>query len=165
MIPGSVYLIHYFTNGCMTEVFITAAIVGALFAALVVSLLILRRFVCPRGNEKPRVPVWDCGYDAPTARIAYTATAFTQPLTDLFRPILRSRRHVQPFKGDPAAPSDAAIATETDDFALGGLWRPIFSRIARVFQRVHLLQNGSLHLYILIILIAVLALLVAALVS
>lgn len=165
MIPGSVYLIHYFTGGCMTEVFITAAIVGALFAALVVSLLILRRFVCPRGNEKPRVPVWDCGYDAPTARMAYTATAFTQPLTDLFRPILRSRRHIQPFKGDPAAPTDAAIATETDDFALGGLWRPVFSRIARIFQRVHLLQNGSLHLYILIILIAVLALLVAALVS
>lgn len=165
MIPGSVYLIHYFTGGCMTEVFITAAIVGAIFAALTVALLAFRRFVCPRGNEKPRVPVWDCGYDATTARMAYTATAFTQPLTDLFCPILRSRRHVQPFKGDPAAPSDAAIATETDDFALGGLWRPVFSRIARVFQRVHLLQNGSLHLYILIILIAVLALLVAALVS
>jgi hypothetical protein len=97
--------------------------------------------------------------------MAYTASAFTQPLVDLFRPVLRSRRHVQPFKGDPASPASAAIATETDDFALGGLWRPVFSRVARLFQRVHLLQNGSLHLYILIILIAVLALLVAALVS
>lgn len=165
MIPGSVYFIHKFTGGFKTEIFIMAAMVGFTFAAVVVSLLLVRRFICPRGKIKPRLPVWDCGYDAPTSRMAYTATAFTQPLVDLFRPILKSRRHVQPFKGDPAAPSGAAIATETDDFALGRLWRPLFSRAARLFQRVHLLQSGSLHLYILIILIAVLALLVAALVS
>lgn len=165
MIPGSVYFIHEFTGGFKTEIFIMTAMVGFAFAAVVVSLLLLRRFICPRGKIKPRLPVWDCGYDAPTSRMAYTATAFTQPLVDLFRPILKSRRHVQPFKGDPAAPSGAAIVTETDDFALGRLWRPLFSRAARLFQRVHLLQSGSLHLYILIILIAVLALLVAALVS
>lgn len=165
MIPGSVFFIHKFTGGFKTEIFIMTATVGFTFAAVVVSLLLLRRFICPRGKIKPRLPVWDCGYDAPTSRMAYTATAFTQPLVDLFRPILKSRRHVQPFKGDPASPSGAAIATETDDFALGGLWRPLFSRAARLFQRVHLLQSGSLHFYILIILIAVLALLVAALVS
>ena len=165
MIPGSVYFIHKFTGGFKTEIFIMTAIVGLTFVAVVVSLLLLRRFICPRGKMKPRLPVWDCGYDAPTSRMAYTASAFTQPLVDLFRPVLRSRRHVQPCKGDPASPASAAIATETDDFALGGLWRPVFSRVARLFQRVHLLQNGSLHLYILIILIAVLALLVAALVS
>ena len=54
---------------------------------------------------------------------------------------------------------------ETDDLALGGLWRPVFTKVARLFQRVHLLQNGSLHLYILISLLAMLALLVSALVS
>jgi formate hydrogenlyase subunit 3/multisubunit Na+/H+ antiporter MnhD subunit len=165
MIPGSVYFIHKFTGGFKTEIFIMTATVGFAFAAVLVSLLLLRRFICPRGKIKPRLPVWDCGYDAPTSRMAYTATAFTQPLVDLFRLILKSRRHVQPFKGDPSAPSGAAIVTETDDFALGRLWRPLFSRAARLFQRVHLLQSGSLHLYILIILIAVLALLVAALVS
>jgi hypothetical protein len=97
--------------------------------------------------------------------MAYTATAFTQPLVDFFRPLLRTRRHLLPFKGDPASPSDAAIASETDDIALGGLWRPAFTKAARLFQRAHLLQNGSLHLYILIILMAVLALMVFALVS
>jgi hypothetical protein len=97
--------------------------------------------------------------------MAYTATAFTQPLVDLLRPVLRPRRHVIAFTGDPAAPSDAAIAEETDDIALAALWRPLFTRVARIFQRTHLLQNGSLHLYILIILLAVLTLLVSALVS
>ena len=165
MVPGTVWFVHCFTGGFATGILAVAAVLGMAFAAITVSLLLIRRFACPRGAQKPRLPVWDCGYDRPTARMAYTATAFTQPLVDLFRPLLRTRRHVVPFKGSPASPSDAAIATETGDFALGYLWRPGFTKIARLFQRVHLLQNGSLHLYILIILMAVLALLVFALVS
>jgi NADH:ubiquinone oxidoreductase subunit 5 (subunit L)/multisubunit Na+/H+ antiporter MnhA subunit len=165
MVPGTVLLVHGMTGGFATGILAAAAVMGAAFAAIAGSLLLVRRFVCPRGAEKPRLPVWDCGYDRPTARMAYTATALTQPLADLFRPLLRTRRHVVPFKGDPASPSDAAIAAETDDLALGGLWRPLFTKTARLFQRAHLLQNGSLHLYILIILMAVLALLVFALVS
>ena len=165
MIPGSVLFVHKMTGGFATDILFAAAVLGLSFAAITVSLLLIRRFACPRGAEKPRLPVWDCGYDRPTARMAYTATAFTQPLVDFFRPLLRTRRHVVAFKGDPASPSDAAIATETGDLALGGLWRPVFTKIARLFQRAHLLQNGSLHLYILIILMAVLTLLVFALVS
>ncbi|MBQ5795841.1 MAG: hypothetical protein IIW14_07610 [Kiritimatiellae bacterium] len=165
MIPGTVLFAHQMTGGFATDILFVAAVLGLSFAAITVSLLLIRRFACPRGAEKPRLPVWDCGYDRPTARMAYTATAFTQPLVDFFRPLLRTRHHVIAFKGDPASPSDAAIATETDDLALGGLWRPVFTKIARLFQRAHLLQNGSLHLYILIILMAVLALMVFALVS
>jgi formate hydrogenlyase subunit 3/multisubunit Na+/H+ antiporter MnhD subunit len=165
MIPTSIYFIDSMTKGYATRIFIDVTVIGGIFTSLVISLLLFRRFVCPRGKEKPRLPVWDCGYDKPTARMAYTATAFTQPLVDLFRPFLRSRRHVIPFKGDPSSPSDAAIACETDDLALGGLWRPLFTKIARIFQVAHLLQNGSLHLYILIILIAVMVLLAAALIS
>jgi hydrogenase-4 component B len=165
MVPGTVLLVHKMTGGFATDIMVLAAVLGAAFAAITVALLLIRRFACPRGAQKPRLPVWDCGYDRPTARMAYTATAFTQPLVDLFRPLLRTRRHVLPFKGDPASPSDAAIATATDDLALSGFWRPAFTGVARVFQRAHLLQNGSLHLYILIILLAVLALLVFALAS
>lgn len=165
MIPGTVLFINRMTGGFATDILTVAAALGCAFATLAAALLLLRRFACPRGAEKPRLPVWDCGYDSPTPRMAYTATAFTQPLADLFRPLLRTRRHVLTFKGDPASPSDAAIVTETDDVAIGGLWRPFFHKIARVFQQAHLLQNGSLHLYILIILIAVLALLVFALVA
>jgi hydrogenase-4 component B len=152
------------TGGYATGILVVAAVLGAAFAVVVGALLLVRRFACPRGAEKPRLPVWDCGYDRPTARMAYTATAFTQPIVDLFRPLLRTRRHVLPFKGDPSAPSDAAIVTETGDVAIDGFWRPLVTKVARLFQRAHLLQSGSLHLYILIILIAVIALLVSALV-
>ena len=165
MIPGTVFIVHHLAGGAATVPMITAAGASLAFAGVVGALLPLRRFACARGAQKPRLPVWDCGYAHPTPRMAYTATAFTQPLVDLLRPVLRPRRHVIPFTGDPAAPSDAAIAEETDDIALAALWRPLFTRVARIFQRAHLLQNGSLHLYILIILLAVLTLLVSALVS
>ena len=165
MVPGTVLFLHHFTDGFAMEALVTAAVAGMAFAALVAAFVALRRFACPRGAEKTVSPTWDCGYHAPSPRMAYTATAFTQPLADLFRPVLRTRRHVLPFKGDPSSPTDAAIASETDDIALGGFWRPLFTHVARVCQRVHLLQNGSLHLYILIILLAMLALLVFSLVS
>jgi hypothetical protein len=97
--------------------------------------------------------------------MAYTATAFTQPLADFFNFILKSRRHVMPFKLSPASPTDAAIAVETDDLAVTAFWRPLFTKIARLCQRAHLLQNGSLHLYILVGLVALILLLVFALVS
>jgi len=146
------------------EEVLTAGVTGLLLVLLTAALIGLRRFLCPRGGEKPRRPTWDCGYHAPTARMAYTATAFTQPLADLFRPILKPRRHLVPFAGHPATPTDAALVTETDDRALSGFWRPLFTWFARLFQRAHLLQNGSLHFYIFVVILAVLILLSASLV-
>ena len=165
MIPGSVIFIHSMTGGFATQILMTAAILGLVFVFISASLIFIRRFVCKRGASKPRMPVWDCGYDAPTPRMAYTATAFTQPLADFFIFYLKSRRHVMPFKLSPASPTDAAIAVETDDLALTALWRPLFTKIARLCQRAHLLQNGSLHLYILVGLVALILLLIFALVS
>ncbi|MBO7483319.1 MAG: hypothetical protein J6U17_05500 [Kiritimatiellae bacterium] len=165
MIPGTVILACRITSCGSDALLLSATGAGCAFAATVAILVVVRRFLCPRGGVKPSVPTWDCGYGEPTARMAYTATAFTQPLADLFAGLLKPRRHLVPFRGDPAAPTDAALATETDDRALAGFWRPLFSAAARALQRSHVIQNGSLHLYILLAILAVVALLVAALVS
>jgi NADH:ubiquinone oxidoreductase subunit 5 (subunit L)/multisubunit Na+/H+ antiporter MnhA subunit len=163
MIPGSVVFIHSVTGGLATQILMTAAVLGLVFVFISASLIFIRRFVCRRGADKPLLPVWDCGYEAPAPRMAYTATAFTQPLADFFKSVLRSRRHVIPFKSSPASPTDAAIAVETDDAAVTALWRPLFTKIARLSQRAHLLQNGSLHRYILVGLVALVLLIAFAL--
>lgn len=131
-----------------------------IFAFLVAVFLAIRLLACPRGRISPVVPTWDCGYRQPTARMAWTATAMSQPLAEVFRSILRPRSHLIAFKNHPENPSDAAFATETDDLALAGMWRPLFNRFARLFQLAHFLQNGSIHFYILLMIIAV-AILVA----
>lgn len=165
MIPGTAVLAHRITGGGSDALLLSAAGAGCALVTVAALLLGIRRLLCPRGGVKPSVPTWDCGYAEPTARMAYTATAFTQPLSDLFAGLLKPRRHLVPFRGDPASPTDAAIATETDDRSLAGFWRPVFSSAARVLQRSHMLQNGSLHLYILLAILAVVALLIAALAS
>ena len=107
-------------GGFATFALVVSAAAGFCFVALVALLLVLRRFACRHDATNIVSPGWDCGYGMPTARMAYTASAFTQPVADLFRPLLRTRKHVVPFTGSPAAPSDAAIATETDDLGLSG---------------------------------------------
>ena len=165
MIPASVIFLDHFANKYATASLAGAAIAGGALVTLTAALLLIRRFACPRGGIVTKSPTWDCGYHAPTARMAYTATAITQPLVDFFRKLLRTRKYLIPFKGAPESPTDAAIATETTDIALSSFWRPGFTAAARLFQRAHLLQNGSLHLYILIVILAVLTLLAFALAS
>lgn len=127
------------------------------FYGILVGLLLLRRLL-PRGKEHPRRPTWDCGYAAPTARMAWTGTAFSQPLADTFAAILRPRVHMKHVKG--LFPGDSAIAVETDDAGVTHFWGPLFHACARFFQRIHLLQNGSLHFYVLLMILAVAALLI-----
>ncbi len=137
MIPGTVWLAGHFTQGASDPLLLTAGVAGGAVVLLTVALLAIRRWVCPHGNEKPQLPTWDCGYHAPTAKMEYTATGFTQPLADGFK-------------------------VKNEDFVLEHVWNPVFTFFARLFQRVHILQNGSIHLYILLILISVVLLLASA---
>ena len=162
MVPGTVVAAGRLSGGAATRLLVDCAGVGCGVVVLTGALILVRRLLCPRGAVKPVCPTWDCGYHAPTARMAYTGTAFTQPLQDLFHAVLRARKHVIPFKGDQYAVADAALVTETDDRTLAAFWRPVFTFVARLFQRAHLLQSGSLHLYILLVLVALLILLVLA---
>lgn len=138
--------------------FIPSFILMAPVVVLLDVLWLVRRYLLPRGRSNAVGLTWDCGYAEPTARMAWTGTAFSQPLADTFKDVLRPRTHVISSEGP--FPGDAAIATETDDAGLLHFWNPIFHTAARLFQRVHLLQNGSLHLYILMMILAILILLV-----
>jgi len=133
----------------LTLMLVFYGLVGGLFGL---------RALLPRGREHPRRPTWDCGYAAPTPRMAWTGTAFSQPLADTFKAVLHPRVHVKESPG--LFPGDAAVAVETDDAGLARFWGPIFHYVARLFQRGHLLQNGSLHFYVLLMILAVAALLV-----
>ncbi len=136
-IPGTIYVATVVTRGQSTALLFTAALAGGAVVLLTAILLFVRWLLCPRAVEKPSVPTWDCGYHAPTAKMEYTGTGFTQPLTDGFK-------------------------VRNEDPVLEHGWNPVFTFFARLFQRVHSLQNGSLHLYILLILISVVLLLAAA---
>lgn len=135
----------------------TVASLGALFLLLVVALLRLRQ-----GLLNDRVvgasPTWDCGYAAPTPRMQYTASSFSQPLVELFDGVLRTRCSFEPPRG--AFPRSAQLSTATPEVAETGFFRPLFTAIARLAERLHVLQHGRVQLYVLYIALALLALLV-----
>jgi len=120
-------------------------------------LLRLRKAVLGE-REVGASPTWDCGYAAPSPRMQYTASSFAQPLVELFRGVLHTHHDVAPPHG--IFPRTARLATETPEVVEVGFLRPLFAAIARLAQRLHVLQHGRVQLYVLYLALALLALLV-----
>ncbi|MEI7480850.1 MAG: proton-conducting transporter membrane subunit [Elusimicrobiota bacterium] len=108
----------------------------------------------------PPVPgvTWDCGYASLTARMQYGASAFTQPLTDFFQPLLRKARSYPAIA--EYFPGTASFSTEARAVFYNHLYSPVGAQIKRLAFRYTWLQHGRLQLYILYIVIALIALLV-----
>ena len=131
-----------------------------LFACLIfVFFAVVAVFRCmlARGRAEEIRGTWDCGYARPSARMEYTASAFSQPLCDLFTCILHPRKKLERPHG--LFPASAEIIVETEDAATRILWKPLFRLIAKISDRIHVIQSGYLHLYILIMVAALIAML------
>lgn len=149
--------LHPVLGGDVGRILAAVGALGAFFWVLMLVLLRLRRAVLA-GREVGASPTWDCGYAAPSPRMQYTASSFAQPLVELFGSVLRTHREVEPPRG--AFPGSARLATETPEVAETGFFRPLFAAIARLAERLHVLQHGRVQLYVLYIALALLALLV-----
>ncbi len=131
-----------------------AAVLAALLAALALlrSGLLAGRSVTERGT-------WDCGYARPTARMQYTASSFAQPLVDLFRAVLRTRRSLDAPQGTLPTKS-ASLSTATGDTFTHKLFRPAFGGVTRLMERMRGVQHGRVQLYVLYVALTLVALLV-----
>ena len=133
------------------------ATIGAAFLALVTVLALLRQTLLANRKVEESV-TWGCGYDLPTERMQYTASSFAQPLTDLFKPLLGTRKNVS--APDGYFPSDAAFKTETPDTFSERIYKPVFTRIGAALSRLRWLQQGNVQLYVLYIALTLLVVLV-----
>ncbi|MCC6525388.1 MAG: hydrogenase [Polyangiaceae bacterium] len=101
------------------------------------------------------VPTWDCGYAAPTPRMQYTASSFAATLVGFFAFALRPSRFrpelVGPF------PQRGTLFTSLPDVVLGRLILPAFALIGPLLARLRKLTQGSVHTYLLYMLVAVVA--------
>jgi formate hydrogenlyase subunit 3/multisubunit Na+/H+ antiporter MnhD subunit len=129
---------------------------GFLFLAALLGWIRLRL----AGRDAPaRTGTWDCGYARPTARMQYTASSFAQPLTDLFRVFLGTRREFTPPQGAlPTQPS--AFHSETPDVFTERCFRPVFDGIAWLMAHPRRLQHGRVQVYVLYVALTLVALLI-----
>ena len=132
-------------------------VVGAIaFLILVAALGALRRKLLA-GRPVQTGPTWGCGYPRPTARMQYTASSFAQPLTDLFGPVLGTKKNISAPHG--IFPAEAGLKTVTPDVTREELYRPMFGRINEWLSQLRWLQQGKVQLYVLYIAVTLLALL------
>jgi formate hydrogenlyase subunit 3/multisubunit Na+/H+ antiporter MnhD subunit len=133
-------------------------VIGALaFLLLLAMLIFVRRGLLANRPVEENV-TWGCGYLQPTARMQYTASSFAQPLTDLFRPLLGTKKNVSPPAG--LFPVEAALHTGTPDLSREEMYRPMFERGEAWLSQLRWLQHGNVQLYILYIAATLVALLI-----
>ena len=130
---------------------------AATFLLLVAMLVLVRRGLLANRRVDEKV-TWGCGYPQPTARMQYTASSFAQPLTDLFRPLLGTRKKVSAPRG--LFPAEASLKTETPDLSREEMYRPMFERGEAWLSQLRWLQHGNVQLYILYIAATLMVLLV-----
>lgn len=111
-----------------------------------------------KGRSVSSTVTWDCGYAAPTPRMSYTGSSYVQPLAEVFHAILRTRR-VFELTG-VYFPRGGHLTTTSPDTVHLRLYRPLFRALVGGMGRFRKLQHGNLHLYVLYIAIALLALLI-----
>ncbi len=154
------FLVGKFLSGRLNSMVIMPLIYNAMFALILcwlVFLLILMRKIRSKKQPNAENLTWDCGFAEPTARMQYTATAFIQPLADLFNGVLHQKKSIVPVQG--YFPKDAKFTTETPDGGSRWLWEPLFKAASFVSDKVKRLQSGFLHIYILIMVLAILLML------
>jgi formate hydrogenlyase subunit 3/multisubunit Na+/H+ antiporter MnhD subunit len=134
---------------CVTSVGMGVIAAAVLLASLRAWLL------C--GRPVGETVTWDCGYAHPSARMQYTASSFAQPLTDLFRALLGTRKRFAPPTG--FFPQSAELSTTTPDLASERIFGPVYEAIQRFFSKLRWTQHGHLQLYVLQIVLALLILL------
>jgi formate hydrogenlyase subunit 3/multisubunit Na+/H+ antiporter MnhD subunit len=121
---------------------------------ILTALIIVYRAKC---GGRRSAPTWDCGFTRPTARMEYTGTAFAQTITDFFAALLRPVRRIR--KPESLFPTELHYDEKVKDSGIALFWQPIFNVIAAISGKLHRLQSGSLHFYILILTVALLAML------
>jgi formate hydrogenlyase subunit 3/multisubunit Na+/H+ antiporter MnhD subunit len=132
------------------------AFASAGLVALAGALWLLRRRL-HAGRQIAQGPTWDCGYIAPGPRMQYTASSFADPITRMFRAVLRPHESVRGLSG--LMPSGASLHTDTPDVMSDGFYRPIFRAVASLAGRLRKLQQGRIQLYVLYIALTLLVLL------
>ena len=135
--------------------FVTAGGVGLI--AVIAALAGLRSWLLS-GRPVATTQTWDCGYVRATPRMQYTASSFAQPLTNLFSPLLQTRRRLIPPAG--FFPRVASLDTATPDLTSARVYAPVFGGIGRGLAALRWLQHGRVHLYVLYIALTLLVLLI-----
>ena len=98
----------------------------------------------------PRVPAWDCGFGGLSARMQYSATAFSMPLREIFRPAFNIESSTLREMNDslPTLAARLQYLLHVEDIFWNWCYRPIERGIAFASRMVAKIQTGHLRHYL-----------------
>ncbi|MFQ5716083.1 MAG: proton-conducting transporter membrane subunit [Nitrospinales bacterium] len=137
---------------------LSSLIVGILIFLAVLALCVIVRPMFFKGKKIESFGTWDCGYAAPTTRIQYTSSSFSQSVEEFFWPILRGRKEMEPLKD--LFPKNTPFKTSTPDVFIVNLFTPVFSLVDRIAGGVRWFRGALVNDAVLYIVVASIVLLV-----
>ncbi|MEU1629180.1 proton-conducting transporter membrane subunit [Streptomyces sp. NPDC020096] len=123
-------------------------IVAALVVGVVAAAGCLR--VMRRRRRREQARLWDCGGGAPTARMAYTATSFAEPLQRVFDDVLAPEQDVDvtPVRESAYLVERVRFSRRVPDRIEHRLYGPVLAVLARAGEWARRLAAGSVHRYL-----------------
>ena len=146
----------------INETFATFSPVSILITAIVMFIASIVFIFIVGGRRKTTYSdSWDCGMPSLTSRMQYTATAFTKPIRMIFKRIYLPKRELKvSYYVKPFFVKSIRYSGQITPFFEKYMYESVTSLIHKFAGKVSLLQSGSLHLYLLYILITLIFLLI-----
>lgn len=143
----------------ITEGSITPAAIFVLAAVLSFAGYFVIRLIGGKSSIR-KYGTWDCGYEDLNSRMQYSATGFSKPLRIVFRLLYRPSRELQVKEGvSPYYPHSVKYVVKTEKIFEKYMYNPVIRILKNTSRRLKFtIQTGSMHMYLLYIFIALIAL-------
>ena len=132
------------------------AVVGNLNVSIVLAVVAVGGVLLALTRRAPRMegPTWGCGYVKPTVRMQYTGRSFVEMIAEQVLPgFLRPWTKRKGPEG--LFPPSGDFASACPDPVTRQVYQPLFQRLADRLDRLHVLQQGNIHLYLVYMMLAV----------
>ena len=149
---------HYGAMAALNQ-YVSVSALGVMTLVLALSLVagwLVGEWLKNRAVKR-RVGTWDCGYAKPSSRMQYTATSLADGLVGLLGWLLRPHKSSQGPRG--AFPAPARFSSHVDEVVLDRVLVPLWVFAKNKLSVLKTFQQGSLQMYLLYILLALLILL------
>ncbi|MBF0573785.1 MAG: hydrogenase, partial [Desulfamplus sp.] len=141
-------------SNAQTMVNISGKISGAaLFFIAITLFIVMIRNILYKNKIVTTATTWGCGFTKPTVKMQYTGTSYSASIIEFFRPFVPLREDHLPVKGRIAG--RATYNSRVNDIAELYMDSVTLKPLLFLFDKLHWIQNGEIHLYIGYILFAI----------
>ncbi len=126
--------------------------VALIFIAATLFVLMLRTLAY-KNKTVTKSDTWGCGFTKPTTKMQYTGTSYAASVVEFFRPFTPLDEDHAPIKGRIATKSHYQSCI--NDIAELYMDRLTLKPVLFLFDKLHWIQHGDIHLYIGYIMLAI----------